>query len=256
MNQQNLRGKIAVITGGSRGLGRDMALRLAQQGADVMFTYRQNSDAAQATLDSLSTHGHRSAAFALDVSDVSSFDSFLTQVSQQLSEWGRDSFDFLINNAGHGAHAMITGTSEETFDQLVNVHFKGVYFLTQKALPLLADHGRIVNVSTGLTRFTFPGYAAYASMKGAIEVFTRYLAKELGARGITANAVAPGAIDNDFNKHAFEANPQVKQVIASQTALGRVGNSEDIGGVVAFLCSPEAGWVNGQRIEASGGMFL
>lgn len=151
---------------------------------------------------------------------------------------------------------MVAETTEETFDNLFNVHFKGVYFLTQKALPLLADGGRIVNLSTGLTRFTFPDYAAYASMKGAVEVLTKYLAKELGARDITVNLVAPGAIDNDFNKDSFNANPQIKEMIASQTALGRVGVSEDIGGVIAFLCSEDARWVNGQRIEASGGMFL
>jgi NAD(P)-dependent dehydrogenase (short-subunit alcohol dehydrogenase family) len=171
-------------------------------------------------------------------------------------KWGRNQFDFLINNAGIDARSTFGTTTEEDFDSLVNVHFKGVYFLTQKALPLLADQGAIVNVSTGLTRFTTPGYAAYASMKGAVEIFTKYLAKELGSRGIRANLVAPGIIETDFTKAAREAHPQLEAFISSQTALGRLGLPDDIGGIVAFLCSPDARWITAQRIEASGGMFL
>ncbi len=172
------------------------------------------------------------------------------------TNWRRKDFDFLINNAGIDRHSTIDQTTEEAFDELMNVHFKGVYFLTQKLLPLIANGGRIVNTSTGLARFAIPGYAAYASMKGAIEVFTKYLAKELGPRGIAANVVAPGAIETDFTRGAFEHNPGVKDFLASQTALGRVGVPDDIGGVVAFLCSEEGRWVNAQRLEASGGMFL
>lgn len=173
-----------------------------------------------------------------------------------VEKWGREQLDILVNNAGFGTHAMVADTTEEAFDSMVNVHLKGAYFLTQKFIPLLKDGASIVNISTGLTRFTFPGYAAYAAVKGAVEVLTRYLAKELGSKGIRVNIVAPGAIDNDFNKHAFEANPQIKDIIASQTALGRVGVSEDIGTVVAFLASDNARWITGQRLEASGGMFL
>ncbi|MCB0585587.1 MAG: SDR family oxidoreductase [Phaeodactylibacter sp.] len=249
--------KIALITGGSRGLGKNAALRLAEKGADIILTYRTGETEAKAVVSEIEQMGRKAAALYLDVAEVPTFDGFLEQVAGQLKEkWGRSTFDFLINNAGHGAHGMIGQTSEETFGQLFNVQFKGAYFLTQKALPLIADGGRIVNLSTGLTRFAMPGYSAYAAMKGAMEIVTKYLAKELGSRGITANLVAPGAIDNDFNKQAFDAYPQVKEVIASNTALGRVGVSEDIGGVVAFLCSEDARWVNAQRIEASGGMFL
>ncbi|MEL6635376.1 MAG: SDR family oxidoreductase [Bacteroidota bacterium] len=249
--------KIAIITGGSRGLGRDTALQLATAGHDILFTYRHNREAAEASLQQITALGRQAHFLQLDVGQIASFDTFAQQIKQLLqTHWQRDHFDFLINNAGVGAHAMIGQTSEETFDTLLNVQFKGVYFLTQTLLPLLADGGRIVNVSTGLTRFALPGYAAYASMKGAIETFTKYLAKELGPRGITANVIAPGAIDNDFNRAAFDHQPQIVEYIASQTALGRVGQSSDIGKVVSFLCSEAASWVNAQRLEASGGMFL
>jgi len=249
--------QIALITGASRGLGKNTALRLAGYGADSIITYHSRKDEADAVVSEIEAQDQRAAALQLDVGDIKSFDGFMQQVSRTLKDkWGRDKFDFLINNAGIGAHANIDRTTEEAFDNLFNVHFKGVFFLTQKALPLMNDNGRVVNISSGLARFTLPGYSAYASMKGAIETFTRYIAKELGARGITANMVAPGAIETDFTKPAFDANPQVKEMIASQTALGRVGVPDDIGGVVAFLCSEDARWVNGQRIEASGGIFL
>lgn len=249
--------RIAIITGASRGLGKDTALTLAQQGVDILFTYHSNQAAAEEVKFAIEALGQQAVYLQLDTGIMSSFKEFTTEVEKVLAtKWGRKDFDFLINNAGVGAHAMISQTSEEIFDHLLNIQFKGVYFLTQSLLPLIADGGRIVNISTGLTRFALPGYAAYASMKGAVEIFTKYLAKELGSRGITANLVAPGAIDNDFNKSAFTHNPQIVDFITSQTALGRVGKSSDIGSVVAFLCSEGASWVNAQRLEASGGMFL
>ena len=249
--------KIALITGGSRGLGKDTALRLAGYGADSIVTYHSHKEAADAVVAEIKAQGQQAVALQLDVGDIQSFDGFMNEVSDALKfTWARDKLDFLVNNAGIGAHGSVDQTSEEIFDSLFNIHFKGVYFLTQKAIPMMNDNGRIINISSGLARFALPGYSAYASMKGAIETYTRYLAKELGAKGITANVVAPGAIETDFNKARFDANPQIKEMIASQTALGRVGVPEDIGGVVAFLCSEDARWVNGQRLEASGGMFL
>ena len=249
--------KIALITGGNRGLGKNMALRLAAYGADAIITYHSHKEEADAVVSEIEAHDQRAVALQLNVADIKSFDGFMRQVSNTLKDkWGKDKFDFLINNAGIGANATIEQMTEEIFDRLFNVHFKGVYFLTQKALPLMNDNGRVINISSGLTRFTLPGSSAYASMKGAIETFTRYIAKELGARGITANLVAPGAIETDFTKPAFDADPQRKEMIASLTALGRVGVPDDIGGVVAFLCSEDARWVNGQRLEASGGIFL
>ena len=257
MKETGLKGKIALITGGNRGLGKDVALRLAGYGSGVIITYRSHQDEAMAVVAQIEQKNQKAAAIQLDISQINKLDEFCGQVIQQLRDvWGTERLNFLINNAGFGGRAPIGQTSEAVFDSLCNVHFKGVYFLTEKILPLISDNGRIVNYSSGLTRFAVPGLAAYASMKGAIEVFTKYLAKELGSRGITANIVAPGAIDNDFNKANFDAHPEIKEFLASQTALGRIGVSEDIGGVVAFLCSEDAGWVTAQRIEASGGMFL
>ena len=196
-------------------------------------------------------------ALPLDVGDSRSFAAFAAALAATLREvWQRDRFDFLVNNAGVGVHAAFADTDEAQFDALVNVHFKGVFFLTQTLLPLLADGGRIVNVSSGLTRFALPGFAAYAAMKGAVEVLTRYLAKELGPRGIAVNTIAPGAIETDFGGGSVRDDAQLNQFIAAQTALGRVGRAEDIGGVVASLLAPGSGWINAQRIEASGGMFL
>lgn len=249
--------KIALVTGGSRGLGKNSALRLSKNGIGVIVTYLNNKKEANDVVSEIEQNGQKAAALQLDVADIKSFDGFIQQVSELLNEkWKKDKFDFLINNAGIGAHAVIEQTTEEIFDSLFNVQFKGVFFLTQKAIPLIADNGCIVNISSGLTRFSLPGHSAYASMKGAIETFTKYLAKELGHKGINANLVAPGAIETDFTRASFEDNPQLKEMIASQTALGRVGVPDDIGGVVAFLCSEDARWVNGQRIEASGGIFL
>jgi len=249
--------KIALITGGSRGLGRNAALKLAAIGADVILTYHSRKEEADAVVAEIENIGRKAAAIQLDTADSKSFDRFFEQVAGLLqTKWGKENFDFLVNNAGIDSYSLFEQTTEEAFDRLFNVHFKGVYFLTQKALPLIADKGRIINISTGLARFATPGYSAYASMKGAVEVFTKYLAKELGHRRITANLVAPGAVETDFTKGGFDAHPEIRDFIASQTALGRVGVPDDIGGVVAFLCTEEARWINAQRIEVSGGMFL
>jgi len=249
--------KIALITGGSRGLGRNIALALARNGADIILTYREKKAEGEAVVAEIQQLGRKAALLQLDVSDIKDFERFRGDVEKSLdSVWQRTSFDFLINNAGIESSAPFAKTTEEDFDRLFLVHFKGVYFLTQKLLPVIADGGAIICTSTGLARFAIPGFSAYASMKGAIEVFTRYLAKELGSRGIRANAIAPGAIETDFTKGGFEAHPETRKILASQTALGRVGVPDDIGGVVAFLCSEEGRWVNAQRLEASGGMFL
>lgn len=248
--------KIALVTGGSRGLGKNMALRLAEQGSDVILTYNSKEEEAIGVVKEIEGKGRRAATLQLNVGETKSFDDFIERVSQILKEkWERDTFDFLINNAGVEGNSSIADTSEETFDLLCNVHFKGAFFLTQKSLPLIADNGRIINLSSGLARFAAPGYAAYASMKGAVETFTKYLAKEVGARGITANVVAPGLIQTDFTREAFEQT-QMIEFITSQTALGRTGVPDDIGGIVAFLCTEEARWITAQRIEASGGIFI
>ncbi len=249
--------KIALVTGGSRGLGKNIAIELAKDGHDVVLTYRSKKEEAQQVAAAIQELGGKAAVLHLDVNDIASFDGFIQALSQVLqTHWGTAHLDFLINNAGIDSHSMFADTTEASFDALMNVHFKGVYFLTQKLLPLLADHGRIVNLSTGLARFAIPGYAAYGAMKSAIETLTRYLAKELGGRGITVNVVAPGPVETDFTKGAFEANPHIKDYLATQTALGRVGVPDDIGGIVAFLCSERARWITAQRIEASGGIFL
>jgi len=249
--------KIALVTGGSRGLGKNMALRLAEKGNDLIITYKQNKEEADKVVAEIQALGQNAFALPLNAGDVSSFDNFLAQVGQHLTEkTGSPKFDFLINNAGTGLYSSFAETTEQDFDDIVNLHFKGVYFLTQKALAYLNDGGRIVNISSGLARFSFPGSSAYASAKGAIEVLTRYLAKELGGRGITANVVAPGAIETDFGGGHVRDNAETNKHIASVTALGRAGLPDDIGGVVAFLCSDDARWVNGQRIEVSGGMMI
>lgn len=249
--------KIALVTGSSRGLGKNMALALAKTGLDVVVTYNSRSDEADKVVQQIQSLGRRAFALQLNVSRVASFDEFVGTLTKQLkANWDTSKIDYLINNAGIGINRPLAETSEEQFDELLGVHFKGAFFLTQKLLPLLNDNGGIINLSTGLTRFAIPGYGAYASMKGAIETYTKYLAKELGARGIRANVVAPGAIETDFNKAALEQHPEMRGFIASQTALGRIGAADDIGGVVAFLCTDAARWVNAQRLEASGGMFL
>jgi len=249
--------KLALITGGSRGLGRNAALHLAAQGVDVVLTYRSQSAEAAAAVAEIERLGGRAAALALDTGEVARFADFAAALRQVLREvWQREQFDFLINNAGMGAHASFAETTEAQFDALVNVHFKGVFFLTQTLLPLIADGGRILNVSSGLARFSLPGFSAYAAMKGAIEVLTRYQAKELGTRKITANVIAPGAIETDFAGGMVRDDPQMNAAVAAQTALGRVGLPDDIGGAMAALLSDGAGWINGQRIEVAGGVQL
>ncbi|HEX6834844.1 MAG TPA: SDR family oxidoreductase [Rudaea sp.] len=248
---------IALITGGSRGLGRSMALHLAKNGSDVIVTYHSNRTEAEAVVAQIESLGRRAAALPFDAGNIRSFDAFVASLRTTLKErFARDTFDHLVNNAGIGYYAPIVETTEEKFDELMNIHFKGVYFLTQKLLPLIADGGRIVNISSGLARFSYPGSSAYASMKGAIEVFTRYLAKELGPRGIAANVIAPGAIETDFGGGRVRDTPELNKMIAAQTALGRVGLPDDVGGAVAMLLAPESGWINGQRIEVAGGIHL
>jgi NAD(P)-dependent dehydrogenase (short-subunit alcohol dehydrogenase family) len=248
---------IALVTGGSRGLGKSAALHIARNGSDVILTYRSQRAEAEAVVKDIEAMGRRAVALPLDVADSSSFAGFADSVKQALQQhWQRDRFNFLVNNAGIGTHASFMETTEAQFDELLNIHLKGVFFLTQKLLPLMADGGRVVNVSTGLTRFALPGYSAYACMKGAIETLSKYMAKELGARGIAVNVVAPGAIETDFGGGAVRDNAEVNRFFASQTALGRVGLPDDIGGVIASLLSPANGWINAQRIEASGGMLL
>jgi NAD(P)-dependent dehydrogenase (short-subunit alcohol dehydrogenase family) len=258
MDTQNgtTRGGVAIVTGGSRGLGRNMVRSIAGRGTDVIFTYQSNSAAADELVAEVEGIGRRAAALQLDVGDAGTFGAFADQVRGVLQDWGTDRFQFLVNNAGIGIYATIAETTEEQFDRLMGIHVKGPFFLTQKVLPLMADGGRIVNVSTGLARFVTPGFAAYASAKGAVEVMTRYLAAELGPRGIAVNVIAPGAIETDFGGGVVRDNPDMNEMVASHTALGRAGLPEDIGGVVASLLSPEMGWVNAQRVEASGGQNL
>lgn len=252
-----VKNKIALVTGGSRGLGRNMALRLAENGIDVLITYHTNEQKATEVVQKIQSLGQKATAFQLDAGNVASFDDFFSQVTSYLQVvYGDLHFDFLINNAGTGLYAPFGQTTLEQFDLTLNIQYKGVYFLTQKALVYLNDGGRIVNISSGLARFSLPGYSAYGSMKGAIEVLSRYLAKELGPRQITVNTVAPGAIETDFGGGHVRDNKELNAFVASVTTLGRAGLPDDIGGVVAFLCSEEARWINAQRIEASGGMFL
>lgn len=250
-------GKLALVTGGNRGLGKNTVLKLAEDGADIILTYRSNPDEGAAVVAEIEKLGRRAVALYLDVADSRSFPAFAAQVKSALAaQWGRDRFDFLVNNAGIGIHASIEETTEEQFDALVNIHLKGVFFLTKALLPLLADGGRIVNISSGLARFALPGFSAYAAMKGGVEVLTKYMAKELGPRRIAVNVIAPGAIETDFGGGEVRDNKQMNEAIASQTALGRVGKPDDIGGAIAALLSPGSRWINAQRIEVSGGMFI
>jgi len=247
--------KIVLVTGGSRGLGKDMAVQLAKKGMDLIITYRGNKKGAEDTVQQVKGYGGKAVALSLDMSDLSSLDAFVSEINGTLQkEWNGNKLFGLVNNAGIGGNFPFGNVTGQVFDEFLNIHFKGIYFLTQKLLPSFEDGGGIVNISTGTTRFVNPGYSVYASMKGAIEVFTKYLAKELGPRGIRCNVVAPGPIETDFNSATIRNNPELKSRLSSLTPLGRVGNAEDIGGVVAFLFTEEARWVNGQRIEVSGGI--
>ncbi len=249
--------KIALVTGGSRGLGKDMALQLAKKGIDVILTYRSKKHEAEEVAEQIKAEGMNATALQLDTSKISEFEDFIRSLSFVLkSDFNSEKIDFLINNAGIGWNAAIGEATEEQFDTLINIHFKGPLFLTQVILPLLNDGGGIVNISSGLTRKTLPGPSIYAAAKGAMEILTRYQAKELGSRGIRSNIVAPGAIATDFNGGAVRDKPEYNKMVASMIPLGRVGEAHDIGGVVAFLCSDDAKWVNGERIEVSGGQTL
>lgn len=250
-------GKIALVTGGSRGLGKDMALSLAAKGIDVILTYHSKKEEAEKLVGEIESRGRLAAALHFDAEKIGLLDHFLKEVLGLLKEkWNRDRFDFLINNAGVGATIPITQVNEGDFDRLMNIHFKSVYFLTQKSLPCINDHGGVVFISSGTTRFVIPGYSVYSSLKGAVEVFSRAVAKEFGNRGIRSNIVAPGPIETDFNNAAIRNDPQRKAFLSGLSALGRVGYADDIGGVVAFLCTEDAKWINGQRIEVSGGINL
>ncbi|UXH78022.1 SDR family NAD(P)-dependent oxidoreductase [Roseateles amylovorans] len=249
--------QIAVITGGSRGLGRNAALQLAHRGIDSVITYRSQAEDARAVVAEIQALGGRAAALPLDVGDSASFPAFVDALREVLArEWSRDRVDHLVNNGGVGLHLPLAQTSEAQFDEMMRVHLKGPFFLTQALLPLIRDGGSVLNISSGLTRFSIPGYGAYASMKGGLEVLSRYLAKELGGRGIRVNTLAPGAIETDFNGGALRNTPDLNRFVASQTALGRTGQPDDIGRVVAALLSQDSGWITAQRIEASGGMFV
>jgi len=248
---------ISLITGGSRGLGRDAALKLADRGNDVLLTYHTDRASADEVVSRIQDKGRRAVALQLDVADSGSFAGFAAQVRETLSgHWQSTGFDHLVNNAGMGIYASFAETTEAQFDEMMRIHLKGPFFLTQALLPLLRDGGRILNVSSGLTRFSLPNFIAYAVMKGGVEVMTRYLAKELGPRGIAVNTIAPGAIETDFHGGAVRDDREMNAFVASVTALGRAGKPDDIGDLIAALLSPDSRWVNAQRIEASGGMFV
>lgn len=248
---------IAIITGGSRGLGKSMALHLAKKGVDIIFTYNTQVEEAEKVVQEIISLGCKACALQLNVSKSNTFAEFAGKVSTTLQEvWQIPKFDYLVNNAGIGIRASFYETTEAQFDELMNIQLKGPFFITQKLLPLIADHGKILNISTGLTRFVSPGYAAYATMKGGIETLTRYMAKELGSRGISVNTLAPGAIETDFGGGVVRDNQDMNKFLASQTALGRVGLPDDIGKIVASILTEDNQWINAQRIEASGGMFL
>jgi NAD(P)-dependent dehydrogenase (short-subunit alcohol dehydrogenase family) len=249
--------KIALVTGGSRGLGKEMALSLAKKGIDVILTYQSKQAEAEKVVEEINQLHQKAIALHFDISHIKGLDHFVAELISTLKHhWGVERFDFLINNAGIGATVPIPNVTEELFDHLMNIHFKGVYFLTQKCMPHLNDNGGVVFISSGTTRFCVPGYSVYSSLKAAVEVFTKCVAKEFGSRGIRSNIVAPGPIETDFNQAAIRNNPQTKAFLSGQTALGRVGNADDIGTIVAFLCTNDARWINGQRLEASGGINL
>jgi NAD(P)-dependent dehydrogenase (short-subunit alcohol dehydrogenase family) len=248
--------KIAIVTGGSRGLGRNTVLKLAERGIDTIFTYHSNRAEADKVLELARACGSQSAALQLDAANVSAFEAFAEHVRDTLQKWQAERFDFLVNNAGTSHHNSIEKTTEAELDQLYNVHFKGVFFLTQKLLPLMNDGGKIVNISSGLTRIIMPESGAYGSMKAAVEVLTKYMAKEFGPRRIAVNVVAPGAVETDFSGGMVRDNPELNKRIADMTALGRTGQPDDIGPMIASLLSEDNRWVNAQRIEVSGGLAI
>lgn len=249
--------RIALVTGGSRGLGKNAVLKLAAEGTGIILTYNSSEREAQNVVREIEQKGVKAVALQLNVGEIATFCDFAKKVQESLKTvWQRDTFDYLLNNAGTGLYAPYTETTEAQFDDAMNIHFKGPFFLTQTLLPLIKDGGRILNVSSGLARFTQPGSGTYAAMKGAMEVLTRYQAKELGSRGIAVNIIAPGAIETDFGGGRVRDNAELNQLLASQTALGRVGLPDDIGDAIAALLSDKLGWMNAQRIEVSGGMFL
>lgn len=256
LNMEN-RTKTALITGGSRGLGKNSALKIAQKGLDVIITYHSNKEEAENVVAEIKALGQNAAAFQLDTRNVKSFDDFVKNVTQHLEEnTGSKNIDFLVNNAGTALYSPMTETTEEQLDEMVDIHFKGVFFLTQKFLPFLNDGGGIINLSSGLARFAMPGSSVYGSLKAAIDQLSKYMAKELGARKIKVNAVAPGAIETDFGGGRTRDDKNVNAMVSNNTALGRAGLPDDIGGVVAFLCTDDARWITAQRIEVSGGMFF
>ncbi|MBO8187664.1 SDR family NAD(P)-dependent oxidoreductase [Streptomyces spirodelae] len=249
--------RIALITGANRGLGRSTALHLAEAGTDLLLTYRSHAEEAADVVARIRAMGRTAVALPLDASDPAAFPAFAETVRGLLKEhWEREDFDILLNNAGHGSYKAFAQTTEEEFDALMDVHVKGVFFLTQALLPLLKDGGRILNTSTGLTRFIAAETSAYAAAKGAVEVLTRYLAKELGPRGIAVNVIAPGATATDFGGGAVRDNLETRNGLGSLTAMGRVGEADDIGAAAAALLDERTSWITGQRVEASGGMLL
>jgi len=257
IRKMEARTKIALVTGGSRGLGRNSAIKIAQKGLDVIITYRSNKEEADKVVAEIQATGRKAIAYQLDTKDVKSFDSLIKTVGDHLEEnTGSRNIDYLVNNAGTALYSPISEVTEEQLDDVVDIHFKGVFFLTQKFLPFINEGGGIINISSGLARFALPGSSVYGSVKAGVEMLTKYMAKELGSRKIKANVIAPGAIETDFGGGRTRDDKNVNDMISANTALGRAGLPDDIGGVVAFLCTEDARWITGQRIEASGGMFL
>ncbi|TSJ45732.1 SDR family NAD(P)-dependent oxidoreductase [Fluviicola chungangensis] len=249
--------KLALITGGSRGLGRSMANKLAEKGINVVITYHTNKAEADKVVAEIQSKGAEALALPLDVSKADTFQSFVATLRSSIkSNFDKEKIDFLVNNAGIGLSTPLGATEPSVFDSLTDIHFKAPFFLTQLIVPFVNDGGGIVNISSGLARFTAPGYSVYGSLKAAVEQLSRYLAQELGSRQIRVNCVAPGAIETDFGGGAVRDNADYNKMIADATALGRAGLPDDIGDVVAFLCTDESRWINGQRIEVSGGTHL